>query len=81
MQADAIAGVTVGIMAVPEAISYANLAGLPSEFGMTATLVPCAIYALFGSSRQLVRPGLRLCSRRNEDCLQRWITLSASCPH
>lgn len=49
-----IAGVTVGIMAVPEAISYANLAGLPSEFGMTATLVPCVVYALFGSSRQLV---------------------------
>ena len=49
-----IAGVTVGIMAVPEAISYANLAGLPSEMGMTATLVPCIFYALFGSSRQLV---------------------------
>ncbi|KAK9834603.1 hypothetical protein WJX74_005548 [Apatococcus lobatus] len=62
LTADLIAGITVGIMAVPEAISYANLAGLPSEFGMTATLVPCIIYALFGSSRQLaVGPVAMMC--------------------
>jgi sulfate transporter 4 len=50
---DAIAGVSVAMMVVPQSISYAALAGLPSEFGLYTALLPVFIYALFGSSRQL----------------------------
>jgi MFS superfamily sulfate permease-like transporter len=41
---DAIAGVTVGIMAIPQAMSYALVSGVPAQFGLyTAfvTLLPC----------------------------------------
>jgi len=50
---DAIAGLTVGVMIVPQSMSYAKLAGLPVEFGLYSSLVPIYAYAVFGSSRQL----------------------------
>jgi len=48
-----MAGLTVGIMIIPQSMSYAKLAGLPVEFGLYSSLVPVYAYALFGSSRQL----------------------------
>ena len=51
--ADVITGVTVGIMIIPQSISYAMLAGLPVQFGLYSSLVPVFVYSLFGSSRQL----------------------------
>ncbi|CAJ1945510.1 unnamed protein product [Cylindrotheca closterium] len=53
LMADVIAGLTVGIMIVPQSMSYAKLAGLPVEYGLYSSLVPVFTYALFGSSRQL----------------------------
>ena len=53
LAADVIAGCSVAMMVVPQSISYAALAGLPSEFGLYTALLPVFIYALFGSSRQL----------------------------
>lgn len=50
---DVVAGLTVGIMLVPQSMSYAKLAGLPVQFGLYSGLVPVFAYALFGSSRQL----------------------------
>eukprot|EP00980_Cylindrotheca_fusiformis_P030104 scaffold24377_cov132-Cylindrotheca_fusiformis.AAC.2 len=50
---DVIAGCTVGVMIVPQSMSYAKLAGLPVEYGLYSSLVPVLTYALFGSSRQL----------------------------
>lgn len=50
---DIIAGLTVGIMIVPQSMSYAKLAGLPVEYGLYSGLVPVYVYAMFGSSRQL----------------------------
>jgi len=50
---DIIAGCTVGVMIVPQSMSYAKLAGLPVEYGLYSALVPVYAYALFGSSRQL----------------------------
>ncbi|KAL0843045.1 hypothetical protein Bca101_016290 [Brassica carinata] len=50
---DLMAGITVGIMLVPQAMSYAKLAGLPPIFGLYSSFVPIFVYAIFGSSRQL----------------------------
>ena len=50
---DICAGLTVGIMIVPQSMSYAKLAGLPVEYGLYSALVPVYAYAVFGSSRQL----------------------------
>lgn len=53
-QHDLLAGLVVGVISVPQAIAYAFLAGLPPEAGLYACLVPMVIYALLGSSKQLV---------------------------
>lgn len=45
---------SVGVMAVPQSLSYARVAGLPSEYGLYGIFAPVSAYALFGSSRQLV---------------------------
>ena len=45
---DGIAGMIVGIMIVPQSMSYAKLAGLPVEYGLYSSLVPIATYALYG---------------------------------
>lgn len=50
---DIIAGCTVGVMIVPQSMSYAKLAGLPVEYGLYSALMPVYAYAMFGSSRQL----------------------------
>ena len=51
---DLVAGTVVGILTIPQAIAYAFLAGLPAQAGLYASLVPMLVYAIFGSSRQLV---------------------------
>lgn len=53
MQSDCVAGLSVGFMVVPQGMSYANSAGLPSVFGLYGAFLPCLVYALLGSSRQL----------------------------
>lgn len=50
---DFIAGMTVGVMIVPQSMSYAKLAGLPVQYGLYSSLMPVFAYSIFGSSRQL----------------------------
>ncbi len=53
LSGDLSAGLTVGIMLIPQGMAYAMIAGLPPVFGLYAALVPQIIYALMGTSRQL----------------------------
>ena len=50
---DFIAGITVGIILIPQGIAYALIAGLPPIYGLYTALVPQVMYAIFGSSRQV----------------------------
>jgi len=50
---DLLAGLSVGAMVIPQGMSYANLAGLPQVFGLYGAFVPCLVYSLLGSSKQL----------------------------
>jgi SulP family sulfate permease len=51
---DAMAGLAVAAVAIPSAIAYPTIAGLPPETGVYASILPLVGYALFGPSRQLV---------------------------
>lgn len=50
---DLQAGLTVGVMLVPQGMAYGLLAGLPPIYGLYSGIVPLLLYAFFGSSRQL----------------------------
>jgi len=50
---DISAGITVGIMLIPQGMAYAMIAGLPPVYGLYAAITPQIIYAIFGTSRQL----------------------------
>lgn len=54
LQADLISGLTVGVMAVPQSVSFAAMAGVPAAFGLYTAFVPVLAYVLMGSSRHLV---------------------------
>ncbi|KAL1798828.1 hypothetical protein ACET3X_002865 [Alternaria dauci] len=51
---DAIAGVTVGLVVVPQAMAYASLARLSPAFGLYTTFVGACLYWIFGTSRDIV---------------------------
>lgn len=51
---DAMAGATVAVMGVPQAMAYALIAGLPPVYGLYTSIVTCIVAALFGSSNHLV---------------------------
>jgi len=53
LRSDLSAGLTVGVMLIPQGMAYALIAGMPPIYGLYASLVPLIIYGLFGSSRQL----------------------------
>ena len=49
---DIIAGITVAILLVPQSLAYAQLAGLPPEWGLYASITPIFIYTIFATSTQ-----------------------------
>lgn len=50
LKVDLIAGLTVALVAIPQSLAYAQLAGVPAYYGLYATLLPVIIGAIFGSS-------------------------------
>jgi SulP family sulfate permease len=53
LKADALAGLTVALVLVPQSMAYAQLAGLPPYYGLYAAFLPVMVAAMWGSSNQL----------------------------
>ena len=53
LKGDISAGITVGVVLVPQGMAYAMLAGLPPIIGLYASVIPVLVYALLGTSNQL----------------------------
>lgn len=51
LRGDLLAGLTVAVVLVPQALAYAMLAGVPPVLGLYAATIPPLLYALVGSSR------------------------------
>ncbi|MBM4003336.1 MAG: STAS domain-containing protein [Planctomycetes bacterium] len=54
LRRDAVAGITVAAVAVPQAMAYASIFGMPVEYGLYTAIVMTTVGALFDSSRQLI---------------------------
>lgn len=59
---DIIAGITAGVLILPQAIALATLAGMPPEYGLYTSIFPVVIAALYGSSwHAMSGPNTALC--------------------
>lgn len=50
---DLVAGITVGVVLVPQSMSYAILAGLSPEYGLYSSFVGVFIYSFFATSKDV----------------------------
>uniref|UniRef100_A0A3Q3LV73 Sodium-independent sulfate anion transporter n=1 Tax=Mastacembelus armatus TaxID=205130 RepID=A0A3Q3LV73_9TELE len=53
LQMDVLAGITVGLTAVPQALAYAEIAGLPVQYGLYSAIMGGFIYTLLGTSKDV----------------------------
>uniref|UniRef100_A0A3P8VH04 Solute carrier family 26 member 11 n=1 Tax=Cynoglossus semilaevis TaxID=244447 RepID=A0A3P8VH04_CYNSE len=53
LQMDLLAGATVGLTAVPQVLAYAEVAGLPLEYGLYSAFMGGFIYTLLGTSKDV----------------------------
>ena len=51
---DLMAGLTVAAVAIPQAMAYAAIAGIPVKYGLYTAIVMTAVGALFDSSKHLI---------------------------
>src|SRR5271169_2678030 len=51
---EALAGLTLAALGIPEVLGYAKIAGMPLVTGLYTMLLPMAVFAVLGSSRHLV---------------------------
>ena len=50
---EAFAGLSVGLMVIPQGVAYAALAGMPLITGIYASLLPALVAVLFSASQRL----------------------------
>lgn len=50
---DFVAGLTVGLTAIPQAIAYGVIAGLPPQYGLYSAFMGCFVYIVFGSCKDI----------------------------
>ena len=53
LRGEALAGLTVGLMVIPQGVAYAALAGMPLVTGIYASMLPALVAVLFGASQRL----------------------------
>ena len=66
---DIIAGLTIGILLVPQSLAYAKVANIPQQYGLMSSWIPTALYVILGTSKGrfprlwLIFPNLKYCNR------------------
>ncbi|KAJ9593231.1 hypothetical protein L9F63_015230, partial [Diploptera punctata] len=50
---DLVAGITVGLTVIPQSLAYANIAGLPPQYGLYGSFLGCFLYILLGSCKDV----------------------------
>ncbi|CAG9773670.1 unnamed protein product [Ceutorhynchus assimilis] len=50
---DLLAGITVGLTVIPQALAYANIAGLPPQYGLYGSFLGCLVYIFLGTCKDV----------------------------
>ncbi|KAK3877558.1 hypothetical protein Pcinc_017744 [Petrolisthes cinctipes] len=53
LEGDVMAGFTVGLTVIPQAIAYAGVAGLDPNYGLYSSFMGCFVYVFFGTSKDI----------------------------
>ena len=53
LQSDLIAGFTVGLTVIPQSLAYADLAGLPVQYGLYSSFMGSFLYCFLGTSKDI----------------------------
>jgi MFS superfamily sulfate permease-like transporter len=77
LKTDAISGLTVALVLIPQSMAYAELAGLPPYYGLYASFIPPMLAALFGSSRQMATGPVAVVSLMTAASLEPLATLGS----
>jgi SulP family sulfate permease len=77
LRGDLLAGITVALVLIPQSMAYAQLAGLPSYYGLYAAFLPGIIAALWGSSKQLATGPVAVVSLLTASTLLPYATLGS----
>jgi sulfate permease, SulP family len=63
LKADAVAGLSVWALLVPQSLAYATLAGVPVQYGLYTAFAALVAYAIFGTSNHLAEgPSAAICA-------------------
>ncbi|XP_061866850.1 sodium-independent sulfate anion transporter isoform X2 [Colius striatus] len=53
LRLDLLAGLSVGLTVVPQALAYAELAGLPLQYGLYSSFMGCFVYCFLGTAKDV----------------------------
>ncbi|XP_039275233.1 sodium-independent sulfate anion transporter-like, partial [Nilaparvata lugens] len=59
---DLVAGVTVGLLVIPQSLAYSNIADLPAQYGLYGSFVGCLMYIFLGSCKDVPMGPPAICS-------------------
>ena len=48
---DTLAGITVGVLLIPQSLAYAKIATIPGEYGLMSSWLPNYLYFIMGTSK------------------------------
>lgn len=48
---DTLAGITVGVLLIPQSLAYAKIATIPGEYGLMSSWLPNFLYFIMGTSK------------------------------
>ncbi|EFN77149.1 sodium-independent sulfate anion transporter [Harpegnathos saltator] len=68
---DLVAGITVGLTVIPQAIAYANVAGIPLQYGLYSSFMACFVYTIFGSCKDVPVGPTAIAAIMTRETLQR----------
>jgi sodium-independent sulfate anion transporter 11 len=56
---DVLAGITVGVLLIPQSLAYAKIATIPGQYGLMSSWLPNFLYFIMGTSKGTQQKAVR----------------------